>query len=101
MGGEVQKWNGSGDKKLSAESGSWPVPAMVARAGERGAYRFLEFFAAQIRNPNTRATYFWNVCNFFTWCERRHVRELSGIRSAHVASYIERLSKTHAAPSVK
>ena len=30
MGGELQKWNGNDDKKLPAESGSWPVPAMVA-----------------------------------------------------------------------
>jgi site-specific recombinase XerD len=29
------------------------------------------------------------------------LRELSEIQSAHVASYIERLTKTHAAPSVK
>lgn len=101
MEGEVQKWSDNDDKKLSAESGSWPVPALVARAGERGAYRFLEFFAAQIRNPNTRVAYFRDVCSFFVWCEKRRVRELSEIRSAHVASYIERLTKTHAAPSVK
>ena len=33
------------------------VPAIVAAAGERAARRFLEFFAATIRNPNTRAAY--------------------------------------------
>jgi site-specific recombinase XerD len=101
MEGELQIFNGNGDEKLPAEMRNVTLPAIVMAAGERGAYRFLEFFAAQIRNPNTRAAYFWNVCNFFAWCERRHVRELSGIRSAHVASYIERLTKTHAAPSVK
>jgi hypothetical protein len=34
------------------------IPAIVAGAGERAARRFLEFFAATIRNPNTRAAYF-------------------------------------------
>ncbi len=33
------------------------VPAMVTAAGDRAAYRFLEFFTAQIRNPNTRRAY--------------------------------------------
>jgi hypothetical protein len=31
--------------------------ALVAAAGPRAAYRFLEFFTAQIRNPNTRRAY--------------------------------------------
>jgi len=30
------------------------APALVAAAGARASYRFLEFFTAQIRNPNTR-----------------------------------------------
>ena len=30
------------------------VPALVAEAGNQAALRYLEFFAAQIRNPNTR-----------------------------------------------
>ncbi len=28
------------------------APALVAAAGARASYRFLEFFTAQIRNPN-------------------------------------------------
>ena len=34
------------------------VPAIVAAAGERAGTRFLEFFAAQIRNPHTRQAYY-------------------------------------------
>jgi hypothetical protein len=30
------------------------VPALIAVAGERASLRFLEFFAANIRNPYTR-----------------------------------------------
>jgi hypothetical protein len=31
------------------------VPALIARAGQPAARRFLEFSTAHIRNPNTRA----------------------------------------------
>ena len=33
------------------------LPALVAAAGERASMRFLEFFAASIRNPHTRRAY--------------------------------------------
>jgi site-specific recombinase XerD len=98
---DLQVINGNGDKKLSAEVGNFTLPAIIARTGEKGAYRFLEFFAANIRNPNTRVAYYHNVCAFFASCEKRHVHELSDVRSHHVASYVERLGKTHAAPSIK
>ena len=34
------------------------VPALVAVAGDRASMRFLEFFAANIRNPHTRRAYY-------------------------------------------
>ena len=34
-----------------------PLPALVAAAGERVSVRFLEFFAANIRNRHTRRAY--------------------------------------------
>lgn len=33
------------------------LPATVAASGERAGIRFVEFFAAQIRNPHTRRAY--------------------------------------------
>ena len=33
------------------------LPALVAAAGELASMRFLEFFAANIRNPHTRRAY--------------------------------------------
>lgn len=30
------------------------LPALISAAGDRAELRFLEFFAATIRNPNTR-----------------------------------------------
>jgi integrase/recombinase XerD len=43
------------------------VPAMVASAGDHAAERFLEFFAATIRNKNTRMAYYRAACSFFGW----------------------------------
>jgi site-specific recombinase XerD len=101
MANDLQLFPGDHDEKLPVAPGLSALPALVLAAGEPGAYRFLEFFAAHIRNPNTRAAYFRDVCAFFLWCQRRQIRELSEIRSHHVAGYIERLGKTHAPPSVK
>lgn len=33
------------------------LPALIAGAGDPAGMRFLEFFAAQIRNPHTRQGY--------------------------------------------
>lgn len=101
MGNDLQLFTGDDDDKLPVAPGLGALPALVLSAGEHGTYRFLEFFAAHIRNPNTRAAYFRDVCAFFLWCQRRKIHELSEIRSHHVAGYIERLGKTHAPPSVK
>jgi hypothetical protein len=37
---------------------SLPLPALVANTGARASVRFLEFFAANIRNPHTRRAYY-------------------------------------------
>ena len=42
-------------------------PALVAPAGARASYRFLEFFTAQIRNPHTRRAYARAATEFFDW----------------------------------
>ena len=33
------------------------VPAIVAALGDQASWRYVEFFAANIRNPNTRRAY--------------------------------------------
>src|SRR3984885_15574412 len=76
------------------------VPAVVLVAGERASIRFIEFFAAEIRNPNTRRAYYRAVCDFFRWCEDFEL-ELERIGPVHVAAYIETLQKTLSRPSVK
>ena len=34
------------------------IPATIADAGDAAAFRFFEFFTANIRNPNTRKAYY-------------------------------------------
>src|SRR3954449_12219187 len=64
------------------------VPAAIAGAGEHAARRFLEFFAATIRNRNTRMAYYRAACSFFTWLEQRGVTDLVDIEPLHVAAYV-------------
>jgi hypothetical protein len=43
------------------------LPSLVVAAGERGSLRFLEFFAANIRNPHTRRAYARAADEFLAW----------------------------------
>ncbi|EIZ84332.1 MULTISPECIES: hypothetical protein [Methylobacterium] len=40
--------------QVVSQIAGFALPAPITSAGERAAYRFLEFFTAQIRNPHTR-----------------------------------------------
>ena len=40
------------------------LPRVIVRAGEEAAWRFIEFFTANIRNKNTRAAYAQAVTEF-------------------------------------
>lgn len=47
------------------------IPAMIADAGERATRRYLEFFAATIRNKNTRTAYLHAASRFLGWKAQR------------------------------
>ena len=55
------------------------VPALVSQAGERAGLRFLEFFTANIRNPNTRRVYARAASEFLTWCVDVGVPDLAAV----------------------
>lgn len=76
------------------------VPALYAPTPE-AAERFIEYFAAHIRNPNTRRAYLRAVRTFAAWCQVQGFDELVDIEPVHVAAYIEILGKRLAKPSVK
>src|SRR4051812_3226200 len=76
------------------------VPALIAAAGDGAARRFLEFFTANIENPNTRLAYAQAVAQFLRWCEDRRL-PLRSIEPIAVAAYVQELKARLATPSVK
>src|SRR5690349_18186255 len=80
--------------------GSPRLPALAA-AGERASVRFLEFFAANIRNPHTRRAYYRAAEEFLAWCAAAGVPSITDVRPLHVSTWIEVSTHELAAPSVK
>ena len=79
---------------------SYVVPALIADLGDAAAWRYVEFFTANIRNPHTRRAYARACSRFFAWCEDRGLTPAT-IRPHDVATYIEQLQHQVSAPSVK
>src|SRR3984957_17477851 len=77
------------------------LPALITGAGERAAWRFLEFFTVNIRNKNTRAAYGQAAGAFLRWCEGRGITRIEDVQPVHVAWYIEELQAVRSAPTVK
>jgi integrase family protein with SAM-like domain len=77
------------------------VPAIIAAAGERASLRFLEFFAANIRNPHTCRAYARAAEEFLGWCASVGVRSIADVQPVHVATWIEAGTRELAAPSAK
>jgi len=78
--------------------GGFVVPAIVADIGEEAIEHFVNFFTAEIKNPNTRAAYGMAVAKFLRGCELQGLR-LREIKPVTVAGYIETLPLS--VPSVK
>ena len=76
------------------------IPVLIQNAGPSARERFLEFFAAQIRNPGTRAAYAQAIRQFCVWCEACGV-SLRQVSPLVVAAYIEQLTRRRSAPTVK
>jgi site-specific recombinase XerC len=77
------------------------LPVLITAAGERAGVRFLEFFAANIRNPHTRRAYYRAAEEFLDWCAEMGVPSIAAVRPVHVAAWIEAATRELAAPSVK
>ncbi len=77
------------------------LPVAIRSAGPAAATRFVEFFVATIRNPNTREAYARAVRSFFGWAECLGIARLDQIQPLTVAAYIESTGKTHSRPTVK
>ena len=76
------------------------LPALLA-ADDRARMRYIEFFTATIRNPNTRRAYARATGDFLSWCEQRGIQSLAAVQPVHVAAYIEQMTEALSAPTVK
>ncbi len=76
------------------------LPAIITSEGRKATKRFLEFFTANIRNPNTRLSYMRATSAFLAWCEERGA-SLHQIEPVLVAAYIEQLTQERAPQTVK
>lgn len=76
------------------------LPTVITAAGEHATRKFLEFFTANIRNPNTRAAYARATARFCDWCDQHKV-SLQAIEPMLIALYIEELGTRRAKPTVK
>ena len=82
------------------KSRGFSVPSIIADEGPDAARRFIEFFAANIRNANTRQAYARAIGRFLNWCQQRGFG-LHDIEPIVVSAFIEQLAATHAKPTVK
>src|SRR3954452_9135474 len=83
------------------------LPTIISAAGRKASFRFIEFFTANIRNPNTRVSYGRALRDFCDWCEEHGLR-LEDLNPVIVAGYVEQLGRPtdkggcgYSKPSVK
>ena len=82
--------------------GGWRIedlPGTVREAGPSAERRLLEFFTAEISNPNTRLAYAAAAARFFQWCETRNLA-LRAITPFAVATYIEEMQDRYTLPTM-
>jgi site-specific recombinase XerD len=87
--------------QLTPIAGPIRSPTLIAAAGERASIRFMEFFAANIRNPHTRRAYSRAVADFLAWCDALGVRSIAQVQPLHVAGWIELQARERSAPTAK
>jgi site-specific recombinase XerD len=85
---------------LTTPADTYIVPALIADLGEQAAWRYVEFFTANINNDHTRRAYARACVRFFAWCEDRGLT-LTAIRPFDVAAWVKELQENHGAPGVK
>lgn len=79
-----------------------PLTRGISVFGEQAtSLKVLEFFAAAIRNSNTRRAYVAGVNDFDAWCRRVGVATIQLVQPIHVAAWVEESSLRLSAPTVK
>ena len=95
---QIVQYNPTGSPGALSSPHGIIIPTIIADSGESTCRQFVEFFAVNIRNPNTRNGYYRAVVNFLNWCEARRIK-FEQIGPLVVAAYIEQ--HTASTPTVK
>jgi Phage integrase, N-terminal SAM-like domain len=91
----------SGAIAPAAAADTYIVPVLVAASGADAIDRFLNFFATQIENDNTRAAYLRAAREFLAWCDGQKIGLLADIQPVHVAAWIKQSKLSHSIPTAK
>ena len=62
------------------------LPTLITASGDRASWRFMEFFTAAIRTPNTRRAYARDVRGFLAWCTDTGIASIVRVNTMHVAA---------------
>lgn len=89
------------NKDLQLGALTLTLPTLIIDEGKPATKRFIEFFTAHIRNPNTREAYGRAARDFFAWCDDNQIGPLIDIEAIHIAAYIEQMTQEKAAQTVK
>ena len=68
------------------------VPDQIANSGPAGRRVWPDFFAAQIRNPNTRQAYARAAHRQFDWLAEYGINDVVDIEPVHIAVWLEGLA---------
>jgi len=76
------------------------LPRLIADAGEKASWRFINFFTAEIENDNTRMAYLRAFRQFDAWCEQKGFG-LEQLQPFVVAAYTREMKETKHPQTVK
>lgn len=93
----LHSMNIRGERHIRIATGHTPALFAASRACE---HRFWEFFAATVRNKNTRLAYQAVAYRFADWCEFHHI-DLQDVELLNLSAYIEQMTHVYVAPTVK
>lgn len=85
------------DAEAFAESLEQSFPTVFRGTPPHAGMRLAEFFAAHIRNPNTRAAYLQAVSQFLEWAELKKLA-LKDMNPFRLAAYVETLATRSTQP---
>src|SRR6201988_3683161 len=92
---------GDGENELIIAPSQDLQPAPLFAPTRKAAWRFLEFFTAQINNAHPRRAYLNAPRRFADWCASKDLHELAQVEPFHVAAFVHDLQDELSPPSVK